>query len=74
MGNRAKPAETPDVAEEVVNSHLNPALEGKFRVKDTHCRYLNNTSIGDVDLTILTEEQAEQLVADGQVFLEKVSS
>lgn len=60
------------------NIHLNPALDGKFRIKGTHCPIILNTTVGDIDFRTLTEEQAEQLVLDGFpdgfVFLERLSS
>ncbi|SEM66153.1 hypothetical protein SAMN05192574_101378 [Mucilaginibacter gossypiicola] len=59
-------------ADQPENEHLNPALEGKFKVVGTHCPIVLNTSIGDIDFRTLTEEQAEKLVTDGLPWLQKV--
>ena len=65
-----------EIPEVVANPHLNPVLEGKYRVVNTHVPMVLNSSIGDVYLPTLTEEQAGQLIADGFqdgfVFLEKI--
>ncbi|MES2810022.1 MAG: hypothetical protein V4619_15430 [Bacteroidota bacterium] len=64
---------TPVEAEGCENPHLNPALADKYQVVQTHCRYLLNTCVGDVDLSTLTEEQAEALAADEtQPYLKKI--
>ncbi|GAA4327475.1 hypothetical protein GCM10023149_30880 [Mucilaginibacter gynuensis] len=65
----AKEKEKGEAAE---NPHLNPALAGKYRIVGTHCPVILNTTIGDIDFRTLTEEQAEQLVADGMIYIERV--
>lgn len=65
--------EVAEVEAPVDNPHLNPELAGKFRIKDTHCPRVLNTTIGDIDFRTLTEDQAEQLVTDGMPFIEKIS-
>lgn len=66
-------AESQKQDDEVLNPHLNPELAGKFKVVHTHCRYLQNTCVGDVDLTTLTEEQAAKLADDeNQPYFERV--
>jgi len=62
------------VVDVVDNPHLNPELEGKYRIVGTHCPKVLNTSIGDIDFRTLTEAQAEQLVADGMPYIEKLFS
>lgn len=66
---RAKKVEDPVID----NPHLNPELEGKYRIKGTHCPRILNTSLGDIDFRTLTEEQAEQLVTDEMPYIEKLS-
>jgi hypothetical protein len=72
--NQESRAENQDRALAVLNPHLHPALDGKFRIVGTHCEKVLNTSIGDIDFRKLTEAQAEQLVEDGFIYLEKISS
>jgi hypothetical protein len=55
-----------------VNIHLNPAITDRFKVVGTHCPRVLNTTIGDIDFATLTAEQAEQLVTDGFIFLERI--
>jgi hypothetical protein len=77
-GPKIKPSEaTPEVeAQGCENPHLNPELADRYRVVLTHCRYLENTSLGNIDLTIMTEEQAAQLAdepSEVQPFIERIS-
>ncbi|MDB4919840.1 hypothetical protein [Mucilaginibacter sp.] len=58
---------------DVANPHLNPDLEGKFKIVGTHCPRVLQTSIGDIDFRKLTEAEAEQLVTDGFAHLIKLS-
>jgi len=71
---RIKSQEAVKGHEVVDNPHLNPELEGKYRIVGTHCPKVLNTSIGDIDFRTLTEAQAEQLVADGMPYIEKLFS
>lgn len=47
------------------------AIEGKFRVVNTHLPVLHS-KIGKVDFRVITLEQAEQLVEAGTDYLVKV--
>ncbi len=48
-----------------------PAIEGKFRVINTHMPKLHSR-IGEIDFRVITLEQAEKLVKAGTRYLEAI--
>lgn len=54
-----------------MNDHLNPALRGKYRIKNTHLPRVLQTPVGNIHFGTLTEEQAEKLIAADFYYLER---
>jgi len=55
------------------NEFLNPALQGKFVIKNTHLPCVLQSTVGNIDFRTLTEEQANILADDANfVFLERL--